>query len=220
MAITIDQEEINRQINEDPEKWIEIAGVYRTQEFIDTMLHRIPDANFVIRKEFIKQYCADKKVLHLGCRGQSTEPNALHGELNNICKEIWGLDIVKCEIDRFIQADLNEAGWSKDLNDGSFDLLLATEILEHLPNAGNFIKECREFNCEVLLTVPNAFGYNRYKIMQVGIEYDNVQHLACYSFSTIKRLIQRYGFRISQFYWADYPMQFFAKGLVFVLSPV
>jgi hypothetical protein len=219
MTIITDMEETSRLVSGDPYNWIEFAGIFRTQEFIDTMLHRVPDSMVVMRKDFIKKYCKGKRVIHLGCRGHSEKPNDLHGELEQICSELWGVDIQSCHIPNFIQMDLDKPGWHENVN-RSFDVLLATEILEHLSNPGIFLDECRKFDCEILLTVPNAFCHNRYNIMRIGIEYDNAQHVAYYSFKTIQVLSERHGFEIKEFYWADYPMKFYAKGLIFVLTPV
>lgn len=214
-----DPKETLEIVTKDPMNWVEFTGVYRTQEFIDTMIHRVPDASIIMRVDFIKKYCKDKKVLHLGCRGHSKDPNPMHGELDKICSELWGVDIQECDIPNFVLADLDGIGWHELIWD-KFDILLATEIMEHLGNPGIFLDECRQFDCEVLLTVPNAYCHSRHSLMRKGFEYDNFQHVACYSFHTVQTLTKRYGFDIIEFHWADSPMQYYSRGLVFVLAPV
>lgn len=220
MTFIDDQKEVAKLIHNDPFGHIEFAGIYRTLEFLDTMLHRVPDSVWVERKAFIKEYCKDKKILHLGCRGHSKVPNELHYELMEVCPEVWGIDIEDCPgLDHFIKADLEHGEWVKELIGRGFEIILATEILEHLSNAGTFLDKLHLFGCDVLLTVPNAFDHNRHTIMQIGIEYDNAQHVCYYSYHTIKTLIERHGFQLKEFLWADYPVQFFSRGLIFVLSP-
>lgn len=215
-----DPKEVKKLVSKEPLKYIEFAGIYRTQEFLDTMLHRVPDTSPINRKESILYFCKGKKVLHLGCRGHSKKPNPLHNELNTVCSELWGLDIEPCDIPNFIQADLNKSGWEKHFTDQTFDVLLATEIIEHLSNAGIFLDACHSFDSKLFLTTPNAYDHNRYNIMQLGIEYNNYQHVAYYSYTTLKTLVERHQYEVVEFYWTDYPVQFFSRGLTFILNPV
>jgi hypothetical protein len=220
----VDPEKVADIIKQNPMDFVGLAGVYRTQAFLDTMVHRVPDAICVNRIQAVVTYCKDKKVLHLGCRGQSKEPSELHGEISTVATELWGVDIAEMDIPNFILCNLDSSWWYYTIRDRlsirheksvDFDLIVASEILEHLANAGQFFENCRKFKCPIVVTVPNAYCNSRFSIMRKGIEYDNVQHLAYYSYNTLKRLLERYGFNPKKFYWVDSVMPFFARGIMF-----
>jgi len=216
-GLQVIDEDALKEIQKNPENFVEFSGVWRTQSFIDFMIHRVPDAECVNRIPAITSLCKDKKVLHLGCKGHSKAPSVLHTKLEEVCSFVFGIDKESTDTaSDFIQADLDKEDWPLLLTEHEFDLIIASEILEHLSNAGLFFDNCRKFGCPIIVTVPNAYCHSRHAIMRKGIEYDNEQHVAIYSYNTLKTLLIRHGFEVEKFYWVDTPMPFFARGIMFV----
>src|SRR4051812_6283354 len=102
----------------------------------------------VQRVDLIKQICSRKRVLHLGCTNYPYTEDAianemlLHLDLEQIASDLTGLD-ADAEGIRILQqhgcsnvvlADLEHL--EKCELRGTFDVIVAGEILEHLNNPG------------------------------------------------------------------------------------
>src|SRR5687767_403290 len=106
----------------------------------------------VQRVDFIKEHCAGKKVLHLGCANypytqQSLDNDMLlHSELAHTAGELHGFDFDQAGLDilsrngvkNLHQGDLERLEEAA-LND-TFDVIVAGEIIEHLYNPGLFLR--------------------------------------------------------------------------------
>jgi 2-polyprenyl-3-methyl-5-hydroxy-6-metoxy-1,4-benzoquinol methylase len=211
--------EVHEMLLEDPTNFVGICGTYRVQGYIDNTMHRIPDAPCLVRKAFIKKNCEGKKVLHLGCRGEGVNPSKLHTELMEVAEITYGIDILPMECENFYQMDLEEDAWVETFKDKEIDVVVASEVLEHLPNAGLFLERVHRLGKTVIFTVPNAHCQTQYSMMRIGIEFDNGTHLAKYSYHTMRRMLERYNFQIDYFAWLNWVAPFYAKGLLFVATP-
>jgi len=173
---------------------------------------RLP-RRIVNRNEFILQHCAGRRVLHLGCVDYSSTgdwPGAvpsehwLHAKISLVAADLVGLDSseegVKLLAERFhirqvYLADVQDLG-SPRL--GKFDVVVAGEILEHLPNPGLFLAAVRPWMAddgELIVTTINAYCIRRLLRVLVGIESVHQDHVAYYSHRTLCRLGERYRFR-------------------------
>ena len=61
MSFIKDEDEVRALVFKDPYNFIEFGGVFRTHEFLETMLHRVPETQFVGRKSFVLEYCKGNK---------------------------------------------------------------------------------------------------------------------------------------------------------------
>jgi len=188
-----------------------------TPEYRERMIHKIPDAPVVDREAFIVKACKGKKVLNLGSNGTDSE-SILHKAIKEVAHVAVGVDRTNsdfnCDLDEqavglwtFLASDDNGFQPRKP------NLIIAGEILEHLGNPGNLLKTLRGFQCPVIITVPNAFANGSHRLMEEGFENVNKDHVAWYSYRTLKTLVERYGFSVSEFCWYKGRVRF-AEGLI------
>lgn len=167
--------------------------------------------NLVDRVNRIRELCKGKRVLDIGCcahgdfsgRGQNT---FLHGEINEVAKEVIGFDNDRNAVDAMLKE-----GFSVVLGDaenleasglGDFEVIVAGEMIEHLANPGLFLKGIQGLLVPgglLVVTVPNAWSFTRLKQLRKGIDdslWTHDQHTCWYSKATIQFLVKRFGFDI------------------------
>lgn len=163
-------------------------------EYCEKMVHEIPKAQCVDRAEFVLGRCKDKVVLHIGCIGP------LHAELVRVAGKAYGIDREPADgCENFYQIDLDRAECLPELSD--LDLVLCGEMLEHLSNPGHFLDLVKAYGCDIIITVPNAFSAVGFSWANRGTEIVNREHVAWYSWHTLKTLVERHGYHIKEFYW-------------------
>ncbi len=175
------------------------------------------------RLEMIKQTSAGKKVLHLGCTNWPYTNEALgsdmllHVELSRVAKDLYGFDYDQEGIDvleakgytNLFRADLEKLD-EVDL-DETFDVIIAGEMIEHLNNPGLFLNGIKRFmnaDTQLVITTINAYSGMRFLIYGLrgkGGEVEPVHpdHVAYYSYSTLKLLLERHGFEVGRFAFYD-----------------
>ena len=181
------------------------------------------DFDLVQRLEIIRQFCVEKKVLHLGCTNYPYTNEAidsdmlLHFELEKICAELWGLDADQAGIDilknhgseRIFRGDLEKLDAASV--EGPFDVIVAGEMIEHLNNPGLFLNGVKRFmgpDSVLLLTTINAycafrFFYYGARGRRGKAEPVHPDHVAYYSYSTLKLLLERHDLRVENFLYYD-----------------
>ena len=177
----------------------------------------------VQRVEFIKKLCTDKRVLHLGCTNWPYTAEAmendmlLHFELEKTAGELFGFDYDQQGLDvlanagakNLYRADLESLD-ELDL-DETFDVIVAGEMIEHLNNPGLFLKGIQRFmNAEtkLVITTVNAYCGMRFAIYGLRgregtVEPVHPDHVAYYSYSTLKLLLERQNLHIDEFLFYD-----------------
>lgn len=100
----------------------------------------------------------------------------------------------------------------------NLELIIAGEIIEHLSNAGHFLDLLREYGVPVILTTPNAFTTVGRQYLTKNIESVNREHVAWYSYHTLKTLIERHRFRLVEWFWYN-GQPLYAEGLIFHMEP-
>jgi 2-polyprenyl-3-methyl-5-hydroxy-6-metoxy-1,4-benzoquinol methylase len=127
------------------------------------------------RQDFVIERCKGKKVLHLGCVDSGllgerfARGELMHQKLAKVASELWGIDI-DCDRIRFLRdhgfenltcADVCYLEEIKEITDEEFDIIVATELLEHLMNPGLFLEAVKNImipeRAELILSFPNAF---------------------------------------------------------------
>ncbi|MDQ3322411.1 MAG: class I SAM-dependent methyltransferase [Acidobacteriota bacterium] len=177
----------------------------------------------VQRVDFIKEICAGREVLHLGCTAypytkEAVENNMLlHFELEKAAETLYGFDFDQTGIDtltelggkNLFRADLEKL---EEVNlDKTFDVIIAGEMIEHLSNPGLFLKGIRRFmNAEtkLVITTINAYGAMRYLIYGLRgkggtNEPVHQDHVAYYSYKTLSLVIRRENLKIDEFLFYD-----------------
>jgi len=178
-------------------------------------MHRIPDAPVVERELFIVKRCKGKRVVNFG---SSSGP--LHGLLKRVATGLTGVDKAG---DPDVKIDLDDEHYNLQALPAA-QVYVCGEILEHLLAPGFFLRRLHWHmqhkgleGAELIVTVPNAMGFIASPAARQGIENCNKDHVAWYSYRTIKTLLEKTGFEIREFAWY-HGKPVFAEGLVVVAT--
>jgi methionine biosynthesis protein MetW len=175
------------------------------------------DRFFNVRRCASKGKKEGKIILDVGCgNGYQTAPLT---EKNTV----YGLDISKANVDkalsRGIKAILHDVEAPFPFEDGFFDVVVCSEILEHLFFPEKVIKECYRVlkdSGSFIVTVPNLYCFrNRLSILTgrawgcTFIEYPlNQQHIRFFSLDGVRRILEKVGFKVEGFRGQDFAMNF------------
>jgi methionine biosynthesis protein MetW len=175
------------------------------------------DRFFNVRYLVNKRGTNDNMILDVGCgNGYQMEPFT---EVNMV----YGLDISEANIDkalsRGIKAILHDIEEPFPFEDDFFDIVVCSEVLEHLFFPEKVLQECyRVLKAEgyFIVTVPNLYCFrNRYSILtgrargNTFIEYPlNQQHIRFFSIDGMKRLLHNDGFEVSYYRGQHFAMNF------------
>jgi SAM-dependent methyltransferase len=181
------------------------------------------DFGLVQRLDVVRELCAGKSVLHLGCTNYPyTEESIrdamlLHDDLAAVASDLWGLDSDERGIEmltargstQMVRGDL-EALEAVDL-ERSFDIIVAGEMIEHLNNPGLFLNGIRRFmapDSRLIVTTVNAYCGMRF--LWYGLrgkggksEFVHPDHVAYYSYHTLKVLLERHELEMESFWFYD-----------------
>jgi len=120
------------------------------------------------REDLIEKYCQKRLILDIG----SYEQKLTRG---------IGLDI-KVNENVNIKCDAQEL----PIKNNVIDTIFAGEIIEHLPNPGKFLLECKRVfktNAKIIITTPNARSLKK---------IDKEDHLFCFLLEQLERFVSRY----------------------------
>lgn len=174
-------------------------------EYRARYLHAVPAAPSVERVSYIVELCRGKRVLSLGASGPldaaiRKAADVYHGvDKSAVGATHIDLDAIPNELMRFARI---------------VDVVVCGEILEHLSNPGKLLDVLHCLRCPVVISVPNAFMEIGSSWLKKGIENVNDEHVAWYSYRTLKTLVERHGFRIIRWEWYNGPPMT-AEGLIF-----
>jgi len=180
------------------------------------------------RQEFVLQKCQNKRVLHLGCvdtglttaRFQKSE--LMHQKLAAITTDLWGFDINAEGIhflqthgfDQLVVGDVCMLDQVETLQNKEFDVILATEVVEHLQNPGLFLQAVQSVmqpgKTELIITVPNAYRVSSIWWMLRNVEHVHPDHNYWFSYHTITTLIQKNRLSISDVFMYTFPSNQFS----------
>ena len=177
----------------------------------------------VQRVEYILSQCEGKRVLHLGCTNwpytedSLSQGTLLHSAIRERCSELYGIDEDEAGLDLLRQKGFENL-YAANLEKlegceitSTFDLVIAGEMIEHLNNPGLFLNGVKRFlepESVLLITTVNAYCFIRallYAFKGQGGENEPVHpdHVAYYSYSTLKLLLKRHGFERTEILFYD-----------------
>lgn len=141
----------------------------------------------------------NKKVLDLGCNdGAITEEVARRGN------DVLGVDLEKViTIAREKHTNLNFTSFdiseSFPINDEEYDVIIATEIIEHIVDDIFFLQECYRIlkkRGKLIISTPNvAFIRDRIRLL-FGKYCEGDTHVRMYTFKTLHEKVMNVGFEI------------------------
>src|SRR5262245_23805257 len=182
------------------------------RRFHDLSVPRIAD-----RIAYLRRRCTGKKVLHIGCLDHPEiivervkNGTWLHGIISSVADLCVGLDVnysardlVRRElgIENIHLLDLSRYVNENDLTplrQTQWDLILCPEILEHITNHQQFLRNLRSISYSgttLIVTVPNAFKFGNFVNAFRGFESINSDHKYWFTFYTLSRTLVANGWK-------------------------
>jgi 2-polyprenyl-3-methyl-5-hydroxy-6-metoxy-1,4-benzoquinol methylase len=181
---------------------------------------KLPEISSCDRVNFIMERIFGKNTLHLGCgdwpftEKKVRRGSLLHQRMEGIASDLTGVDLEPDAVELMQEAGLEKIylGNSEDSLYESlqqkFDVIVAGEVLEHVLNAGDFLKSissvCHEDSI-VIITIPNFAPIKRLPRLIVRKEVIHPDHVYYFSYSTLTCLLSQCGFEPLEWktYWRD-----------------
>lgn len=175
---------------------------------------KLPAISYVDDKHaFLAGVAAGRRVLHVGCadsladvRSKDRAGRLLHERLSRTAADLWGCDLDADGLNRLrdrhgfgqlVVADA-QALRPEDFDGGSFDLIVAAEVMEHLPNPGGLLRSARSLlgpGGRLCITTPN--GALRIKTFLHSLRGDEdvaPEHVVLFAFTSLTRLFEYFGY--------------------------
>lgn len=162
------------------------------------------------RLDVFREFCDNKKVLHIGCAGYPlTDPaNNIHVALAPHCERLDGYDL-HTESYQLLMPYVKNGRFLPNLeNLENYDIVIIPEVLEHIGNVEGFLGAMAEIPSKrFVLTVPDL-----YQCFAKHFEFDDHRDLFAeavhpdhnhwYSPYTIANTIKKYtSWKIEEIYW-------------------
>jgi SAM-dependent methyltransferase len=163
----------------------------------------------VWRTEYVTTHCRGRVILDLGCMDETAQVKCdtshwLHGEIAKVAKKVIGVDnskevpvegITRSPSDIIIHGDVNRL--DDVVHEPGVDVLVAGELLEHLPEPLAFLRQIQRLYAgrELILTTPNATSASNVLLALAKRESNHHDHLHIFSIKTLNTLCLRAGFQ-------------------------
>ena len=163
------------------------------------------------RAEFLEALCPGRRVAHLGCADSPYTRELLgagmllHARLVGVA-EVTGFDVDAEALEllraafpgqRFVEADVTSEIPAEEL--GGYELVIAGEVLEHVPDADSFLRGCASLlrpGGRLCVTVPNACCPKVGLRSLVGRESVHPDHRTYYGPRTLTRTLDGAGYEV------------------------
>jgi 2-polyprenyl-3-methyl-5-hydroxy-6-metoxy-1,4-benzoquinol methylase len=163
------------------------------------------------RITFIEQRVRGRRVLDIGCvahdPARMDSPEWLHGRIAAAAASCVGVDILDDGVAAVtsrgydaVALDLT-AGLGSLSERGPFDVIVAGELLEHVPDLDMVFRIAAEGLApggEMILTTPNPYSPQRVRAGQLGIIWENVDHVSYVFPSGVAELAERRGLVLAE----------------------
>ncbi len=158
------------------------------------------------RHDYIVEACKGKKVLHIGCIGNSYKSTSiyepwLHKEISDASSSCVWIDLYKERIDEAAKLSDSTIVYGDasnfDVHD-TFDVIVAGEIIEHIDNFAAFFATIRRHSNKdtvIILTTPNPFNFsNIIRVLFTGKPIFDVDHVVYFDIFTLWQMLKRQHF--------------------------
>jgi 2-polyprenyl-3-methyl-5-hydroxy-6-metoxy-1,4-benzoquinol methylase len=170
------------------------------------------------RAEFILERSAGRRVLDVGCVahdvGRMASPGWLHARVAKAASECVGVDVLQAGVEH-----MRELGYTAVIHDastgagplaelGPFDVIVAGELIEHVVSVDMLFRLAVEVlaeDGELIVTSPNPWAPHRVRAGQLGIAWENCDHILLAFPSGIAELAERHGMVLAEAFTVDDP---------------
>ena len=155
----------------------------------------------------LKKHCTGKIVLEVGCAGQAHKFR-VHKIIRSFKPSyLLGIDIQENEIEagkkqgyNVMVGNIEDELLLMDMDRLQFDVIVMTEVIEHLNNCGlaiNNIKKLMKPKGVLIITTPNCFTPKWLQQMQQhGKTNTNPDHVMWFDWQTLTALFGRFGMKV------------------------
>ncbi len=208
-------------------RWLSSATGWRRLPFValegeaSPFFHdfRAVQGKSYLREQYIRDLAAGKRVLHFGfldapfVEQKIASGDLLHSKIRGVARRVFGVDIDPEGLSLYrrlsnddenliwdVQGELTGAARDELCNPGrrAFDLIVFSEVLEHLLNPGQALANLHAIftahRCTLCVTVPNALSLIAFTNAMQGIETVHPDHYAYYSPHTLRKALHDSGF--------------------------
>ena len=183
----------------------------------EPLYSEMPFLGIVDRTEYLCEKARGKDVLHVGCADypltleRMSSSQFLHRRLTSSSRSCLGVDLSAEAIDAMKSAGMDnvvcaDACALSERFEAEFDVIVAGEVIEHIPNPGIFMEQaaqCLRPGGSLVVTVPNAFNILRLWGLLRGREIVHRDHCYYFSSKTLARLGELSGFRTQEVGYTD-----------------
>lgn len=163
------------------------------------------------RTRFLEDRCRDRFVLDIGCVAHDvarmSSPGWLHGRLAAASRRCIGVDVLASGVaamkDQGFEAVVHDLGTGLGPleHEAPFEVIVAGELIEHVPSLDMLFEiaaQALTSNGELIITTPNPYAPHRVRAGQLGIVWENADHIV-YAFpSGIAELAERHGLVLAE----------------------
>lgn len=176
----------------------------------------LPKTDIVIKEDYILNLVKNKKVLHLGAVGSTTNfKESLHNKIKESSEFSLGIDIdaesieilKKNGFNEIICGNIEEINKIEQIKNIEWDYIVAADVIEHLSNPGISLEQIKNImsnETKLIITLPNAFGFRILINNLLKKELVDPTHTFWPSYTTFKGLLERIGLKTSSFYFSLY----------------
>lgn len=171
----------------------------------------ITKKKIIKKSDYLLQKCKGKKVLDVGCVGQSLDPNSkdwFHNKFKTVAASVKGVDINKEAIDK-----LNNLGYDISLPEDleasgeKYDVIVMGDVIEHIGDIETFLNFYFQFlseGGELIVTTPNPFSYRQFlNIFLFKRPFINEEHTCFIDPFNMYEICSRLNITIKDFYWME-----------------
>lgn len=181
-------------------------------------INQFKELDVVDRIEYLVNSCKGKSVLHIGfldspfLEEKFLSSEMLHSKLKRESAFVYGVDVNAKDLEKYrlltgdennCVINLSERGADlRIFQDLKFDVVLIPEVLEHISNPGEFLKNlyliCKAHQSNLIVTVPNAFNFEFFLEASDSREIVHPDHYFYFSPITIRKLLESESFFVRQ----------------------
>ena len=203
---------------------------------------RLPKPKICSRIDLLCDHVRSKNVLQIGCAGwpdtasRINSKTLLFSTLQKHASTVYGLDISSQGIQLMKEngienvelGDIYTLSDDKRLTDVKFDVIVVSEVIEHLANPGIALQSIKDFvsknnpEMKIIFTIPNRHNFGCNIMQAIGCkETVHPDHNYYFSYRTFRHLIDSYNYSVEEFNFVlffPYPKAIAKKAILYLLS--